>query len=77
MGAVAEGLYGRATAATKRVDPPPRAHLPALFIHQAYRTPYEQGTTGRDANDRDLVLGPHEDRFRAAARPPLRPAAFF
>jgi hypothetical protein len=77
MGAVAEGLHGGASTAAERIDSPPRAHLTALFVDQAERTPHEQRTLGRHADDGDGVPRSHEERFRAVALPPLRPAAFF
>jgi hypothetical protein len=77
VGAVAEGLHGRATAATERIDPSPRADLAAALVDQAESSSNEQRAFERDADDRDLVLPSHEERFRAVALPPLRPAAFF
>jgi hypothetical protein len=77
VGAVAEWLHRGAAASTEGIDPPPRAHLSASFIDETQRTPHEQRALGRHADDRDLVPWSHEERFRAVALPPFRPAAFF
>jgi hypothetical protein len=75
--AVAEGLQCGAAAATKRIDAAPRTYFTASLVDQAERAPDEQRTLGRHPNDRDLVPRSHEERFRAVAFPPFRPAAFF
>jgi hypothetical protein len=77
MGAVTEWLHGGPAAAAERVDPPPGEDFPAFLVHEAGRPWHEQRTLGRHANHSDLVPRPHDERFCAAALPPLRPAAFF
>lgn len=77
MGAVAEWLRGGAAAAAERVDPSAGVDLPTLLVHQAERASHEQRTPRGQANDGDPIARSHEERFRAEALPPLRPAAFF
>jgi hypothetical protein len=77
VGAVAEWLHRGAAASTEGIDPPPRAHLSASFIDQAEWASHEQRALGRHTDDGNGVLRSHEERFRAVALPPLRPAAFF
>jgi hypothetical protein len=59
------------------VNAPPRLDLVAAFVDESDRSSDEQGTVGGHAHDRELVSPLHDDRFRAAALPPFRPAAFF
>ena len=77
MGAVAEWLRGGAAAAAERVDPSAGADLPALLVHQAEWASNQERAPRGHANDGDPIARSHEERFRAEALPPLRPAAFF
>lgn len=77
MGAVAEWLRGGAAAPAERVDPSAGVDLPAFLVHQVERPSDEQGAARSHANDGDPIARSHEERFRAEALPPLRPAAFF
>jgi hypothetical protein len=77
VGAVAEWLHRGAAASTEGIDPPPRAHLTASFIDEAEWASHEQRALGHHTDDGNGVLRSHEERFRAVALPPLRPAAFF
>ena len=77
MRAVADGLLCGAAAPKKRFDSAPVTDFTASLVDHAVRAPDEKRTLGRHPNDRDLVPRSHEERFRAVAFPPFRPAAFF
>jgi hypothetical protein len=74
---VAEGLSCGPAAPADRVHAAPRADLIAVLVDESDRSSDEQGAVGGHAHDRGFVPGLHEARFRALARPPFRPAAFF
>jgi hypothetical protein len=75
VGAVTEWLHGGAAAAAEGVDPSAGEHLTAFLVDQADRASYEQRAPGSHANDGDPIPRSHEERLRAVALPPLRPAA--
>ena len=77
MSAVAEWLHGGAATAAERVDAPAGEHLTAFLVDQAEWASHEQRALGGYPDDGDQVPRSHEERFRAVALPPLRPAASF